>query len=133
MEIEKIKGIGLKYGAILRAAGITTSICMLNECAYPAGRKVISEKTGIGYTKILRWANLCDLCQVYGISTQYLELLEIAGIETIEELRNRSALNLYKAMKAINDDKEIVRKIPGVSDVQLWVEQAKAINSAVHY
>jgi len=119
MEIEKIKGIGLKYGAILRATGINTSICMLKEGAYPAGRKVISEKTGIGYTKILRWVNLCDLCQVYGISTQYLELLEMAGIETIEELRNRSALNLYKAMKAINDDKEIVRKIPGVSDVQL--------------
>jgi len=133
MEIEKIKGIGLKYGAILRATGINTSICMLKEGAYPAGRKVISEKTGIGYTKILRWVNLCDLCQVYGISTQYLELLEMAGIETIEELRNRSALNLYKAMKAINDDKEIVRKIPGVSDVQLWVEQAKVVNSEVHY
>ena len=133
MEIEKIEGVGHKYGAILRAAGISTSICMLKEGAYPAGRKVISEKTGIGCAKILKWVNFCDLCQVYGISTQYLELLEKVGVETIKELRNRSALNLYKTMKEINADKGIVRKIPGIMDVQMWIDQAKLINSAVHY
>jgi len=133
MDIEKIKGVGPKYGEILRAAGIMTSTCMLKEGAYPTGRKVISEKTGIGYAKILKWVNLCDLCQVYGISTQYAELLEVAGVTTIKELRFSNPLNLYKAMKTINADKEIVRKIPSITDVQLWVEQAKSINSAVHY
>jgi len=133
MDIEKIKGVGPKYGGILRAAGIMTSTCMLKEGADPTGRKVISEKTGIGYEKILKWVNLCDLSQVYGISTQYSELLELAGVETIKELCSSNPLNLYKSIKAINADKDIVRKIPGITDVQLWVEQAKSINSAVHY
>ena len=133
MDIEKIEGVGPKYGEILRASGIVTSKGMLKEGAYPAGRKVISEKTGIGCAKILKWVNLCDLSRVYGISTQYSELLEIAGVDTIKELGNRNALNLYKEMKAINTDKEIVRKIPGITDVQMWIEQAKSINLAVHY
>jgi len=133
MNIEDIEGIGPAYGEKLRTVEIITVESLLEKGANPAGRKMISEMTGIDSSKILKWVNLCDLCRISGISTQYSELLEIAGVDTVKELRNRNAENLHIKIQEVNAEKKLVRRTPGLQSVLSWVEQAKIMDPAVQY
>jgi len=133
MKIEDIEGIGPTFSEKLRIVEIITVESLLEKGAHPDGRKMISEMTGIESSKILKWVNLCDLCRISGVSTQYSELLEMAGVDTVKELRNRNAENLHTKIQEVNAEKYLVRKIPSLQSVSSWVEQAKKMDPAVQY
>lgn len=132
-KIEELEGIGPKYGEKLRNAGIETTEQLLTAGATPKGRKELEDKTGIDDKRILTWVNLADLCRINGVSTQYSELLEAAGVDTVKELRNRNAENLAVKMQEVNDAKKLVRQVPSAKSVTDWVEQAKSMDPAVSY
>ncbi|GAB1268043.1 hypothetical protein NBRC116493_12960 [Aurantivibrio infirmus] len=132
-KIEDIEGIGPAYAEKLGNAGIKTIEGLLKEGAEKSGRKSIAEKSGISDTLILNWVNKADLCRINGVSTQYADLLEEAGVDTVPELAQRNAANLTEKMKEVNDAKNLVRKVPSLSDVEKWVNQAKDLPRAVNY
>lgn len=72
--------------ACARAEGITTADALLDAAATPTGRKKLSEKTGIAESLILEWVNLADLFRIKGVSEEYSDLLEDAGVDTVAEL-----------------------------------------------
>jgi len=133
MKIEDIEGIGPKYGKILRDNGINSPAKLLSSCANPSGRKDLEKKTGMSHSHILRWVNLADLCRIKGVSTQYSELLEAAGVDSVKELRNRNAENLTEKMKEVNAAKKLVRAVPSGKLVADWVSQAKSMAPAITY
>jgi len=133
MKIEDIEGIGPKFGTKLREADIASVEKLLEKGANPKGRKTIAEQTGVDHGRILKWVNLCDLCRVSGISTQYSELLEMAGVDTVKELRNRNAENLHSKVEEVNAKKNLVRKTPGLKNIESWVDQAKKLTPVVSY
>jgi predicted flap endonuclease-1-like 5' DNA nuclease len=133
MKIEDIEGIGPKFGELLRNQGITSPQKLLDQACTRKGRQALAEKAGIDDGRILKWVNLCDLCRISGISTQYSELLEAAGVDTVKELRNRNAENLAEKMKEINASKKLVRQTPSLKSVLSWVDQAKKMDPKVSY
>ncbi len=132
-KIEKIEGIGPAYGEKLRNVGITTVEALLEAAASPKGRKELAEKTDITETLILEWANLADLFRIKGIGEEYSDLLEEAGVDTVVELARRNPENLYNTIKEINDEKKLVRALPGPNQVKSWVEQAKELPRVMTY
>ncbi|MHA1554621.1 MAG: DUF4332 domain-containing protein, partial [Alphaproteobacteria bacterium] len=100
--IEAIEGIGKVYGRKLAQVGIKTTGVLLGRAATPKGRKALAEESGIDDGRILKFANLADLMRVKGVAIQYSELLEAAGVDTVKELRNRRADNLYAKMAEVN-------------------------------
>lgn len=128
-----IEGIGATYAAKLQEAGITTQEKLLAEGGTAKGRKAIAESTGIGDGHILNWVNRADLARVKGIGEEYADLLECSGVDTVPELAQRNAANLYAKMCEVNDEKNLVRACPSESQVAEWVEQAKGMERAVHY
>lgn len=133
MKVEDIEGIGHKYGEMLRKEGINSPSKLLAAGSTVKGRRELAQKTGIDDGRILKWVNLCDLCRISGISTQYSELLEAAGVDTVKELRNRRADNLAGKMQEVNAARKLVRVTPSLKNVSNWVEQAKSIEPAVSY
>ena len=132
-KLEKIEGIGDVYAGKLRAGGIATIEALLEAGASPKGRKDLAEKTGIGDALILEWVNLADLFRIKGIGEEYSDLLEEAGVDTVPELAQRNADNLYAKMAEVNAEKNLVRKLPAASQVAGWVKQAKALDRVVTY
>jgi predicted flap endonuclease-1-like 5' DNA nuclease len=132
-KLEIIEGIGPIYAQQLREAGISTIEGLLESGATPEGRKEIQEATGIGAEFILDWVNRADLMRIRGIGEEYSDLLEKAGVDTVPELAQRNAENLYQKMNEVNADKELVRRPPSQSMVEEWVQQAKGLPRAVHY
>ncbi len=131
--IESIEGIGPVYGAKLRAINCSSPAKLLKDGATRAGRKAIAEKSGISDSIILRCVNMADLFRIKGVATQYAELLEAAGVDTVKELRNRNAANLTTAMENTNAEKKLTRKTPSLKMVEDWVAQAKKLDPVVTY
>ena len=84
-----IEGIGPVYKKKLKEAGIATTEKLLEVGGTPKGRKGLAEKTGIGDALILEWVNLSDLFRIKGVGSEYSDLLEEAGVDTVVELSNR--------------------------------------------
>ena len=131
--IEAIEGIGPKYGKKLKAVGCGSPKTLLRDGATRKGRKEICTKTGISDKIVLRCVNMADLFRVKGVATQYAELLEAAGVDTVKELRNRRPDNLTEAMAKTNAKKKLVRQLPSESMVKNWIAQAKKLKPIVTY
>ena len=61
-----------------------------------------------------------------GVAGQYAELLEAAGVDTVEELRNRNGENLAAKMAEVNAEKKLSGTAPSATEVQRWVDHAKS-------
>ena len=132
-KIDEIEGIGPAYREKLTAAGITTTDDLLSHCAKPAGRKKISENTGLSEKHILGWTNMADLMRVNGIGRQYAELLEASGVDTIKELRHRNAENLAAKMAEVNTEKNLSNATPSQSVIEDWIGKAKETDPLIEY
>jgi len=131
--IKKIEGIGDKFTTKLNSIGIRTLNQLLEGGATPTGRRKLEESTGISPKMILRWVNMADLFRIKGIGEEYSDLLEAAGVDTVPELAQRNAENLYAKMSEVNKAKKLVRQLPGANQVAKWIEQAKSLKRKVNY
>lgn len=132
-KIEDVEGIGEAIGAKLRAAGIKDTDSMLAACATPAQRKQLAEQTGLSDKQVLKFANMVDLYRINGVGSEYSELLEAAGVDTVPELAQRNAANLTAAMLKVNEEKKLTRRPPSEAEVTKWVEQAKGLPRMLQY
>jgi predicted flap endonuclease-1-like 5' DNA nuclease len=132
-KLSSIEGIGRVYAEKLEAGGIGSMEELLEKAGPRKGRKELAEHAGISEKLILAWVNRADLSRIRGISTQYADLLESAGVDTVPELARRNPENLVEAMAKANEDKNLVRKLPAPSQVQDWIAQSKELPRMVHY
>jgi len=133
MKISDIEGIGPAYATKLAKAGVRSVEGLLKAGASAKGRKEISAASGVDQTLILAWVNRADLYRIKGVGAQYSDLLEKAGVDTVVELSKRAAGNLYKKMVEVNQAKNLVNSLPGLKQVEDWVNQAKKLPRVVTY
>jgi predicted flap endonuclease-1-like 5' DNA nuclease len=129
----KIEGIGAAHEKKLNAAGLFSVQDLLEKGATPKGRKAIADKTGISDGVILEWANRADLFRIKGIGEEYADLLEAAGVDTVPELAQRKSDNLFQKVVEVNKVKKLVRKLPALSQIKNWVDQAKKLPRLLTY
>ena len=106
---------------------------MLKAAAARRGRRDLASRTGLAEKSILLWVNRADLMRVKGVGSEYSDLLEAAGVDTIKELRRRNPGNLLAAMTALNARKRLVRRLPTGAMVSGWVDAAKGTEPLVTY
>ena len=119
--ITDIGGIDGDVAASLKSAGIRSTAKLLEEARTVKGRKILAEKTGLPEKQLLCWANMADRMRIKGISKEYAELLQAAGVNTVKELRYRSPANLAKAMAEANMKRKMVRLLPSEKVVTRWM------------
>ena len=132
-KLAAIEGIGEVYSARLEEGGINSVEALLSSCCDKKGRKQLAEQLSISEKLLLGWANRADLARIKGISTQYADLLEAAGVDTVPELAQRNADNLHAKMVEVNTAKKLVRQVPALTQVQDWVSQASTLPRALTY
>jgi predicted flap endonuclease-1-like 5' DNA nuclease len=133
MNVAGIEGIGETYAAKLKQVGVVTVANLLEKGASAKGRKELAQATGVSDTLILKWVNRADMFRVKGVSTQYSDLLEAAGVDTVVELANRKAANLTAKLAEVNAEKKLVRQLPAESQVAAWIECAKGLERVMTY
>jgi predicted flap endonuclease-1-like 5' DNA nuclease len=132
-KIIDIEGIGPVYAEKLQAAGVSTVEQLLEKGATPKGREALATATGIDKSRILSWTNKADLMRVKGVGSEYSDLLEAAGVDTVKELRNRNAANLHAKMTEVNAEKKLVRQLPTLAQVEGYIAHAKELPPVMEY
>ncbi len=133
MRIIDIEGIGPTYAAKLSKIGIRTTDALLKKGATPEGRQQIGEAASIGHALVLEWVNLADLYRIKGVGSEYSDLLEEAGVDTVVELSKRDPEHLHGKMIEINKIKNLVNRRAGLKQVRNWIGQAKRLPRVVTY
>lgn len=132
-KIEEVEGIGPVFGEKLRAAGVTTTDQLLAAGKTKDNRAALAQKTGIGEAQILKWVNMVDLFRIKGVASEFAELLEAAGVDTVKELKHRVPANLAQKIAEVNQTRKLTRRVPTESVIAGWIEQAKKLPPAVEY
>ena len=133
----------IELGHVLRdgtpngALPIRIPLAMMNRHGLIAGA------TGTGKTKTLQLLAgqlskvgvPCFVADIKGVGSEYSDLLERAGVDTVVELATRNAANLSKQIKdlASKTGTKVVRRIPSEREITSWVSQAKKLPRAVEY
>jgi predicted flap endonuclease-1-like 5' DNA nuclease len=128
-----VEGIGPKYAEKLEKAGVKGTDNLLKMGSTPAGRKDLAGKSGINESLILEWVIHVDLYRIKGVGSEYSDLLEEAGVDTVVELAQRKAANLFAKMVEVNTTKKLVRKLPTQDQIEDWIGQAKKLPRAIKY
>lgn len=132
-KIEDVEGIGPVTGEKLRAAGVKDTDSLLENARTPKQRKELAEKAGLSDKQVLKFANMVDLYRISGVGSEYAELLEAAGVDTVPELARRNAANLTTAMTEVNEQKKLTRRVPTETEVSKWIAQAKDLPRMLDY
>ncbi|MFN8619349.1 MAG: DUF4332 domain-containing protein [Chloroflexota bacterium] len=132
-DVELVEGIGSGYGTQLRAVGIVTLEDLLLRGATRRGRQEIVDATGISGKLVLRWVNNADLFRIRGVGTQFADLLEAAGVDTVVELALRRPDNLTARLATTNEIRHLVRQVPSEAQVTDWIRQARELPRIVAY
>jgi predicted flap endonuclease-1-like 5' DNA nuclease len=132
-KIADIEGIGPVYAEKLKAAKVASTAALLKQGATPESRQALAEKSGIGHDLLLQWVNHVDLYRIKGVGSEYSDLLEAAGVDTVPELAQRDPANLYNTLMQANVEKKLVRRPPTEKQVKDWVKQAKKLKRVITY
>ena len=131
--ITDIDGIDGEAATTLKSAGIRSTERLLEAARTVKRRKTLAEKTGFDEKQLLCWANVADRMRIRGISKEYAELLQAAGVDTVKELKYRNPANLATAMADTNKKRKMVRLLPSEKVVCRWIESAKKLPLKITY
>jgi len=131
--ITDIDGIDAEAVTILKTVGIRSTGALLEAAHTAKGRKTLAIKTGFEEKQLLCWANVADRMRIRGISKEYAELLQAAGVDTVKELQYRNPSNLAKAMADANRKRKMVRLLPSEKVVERWIGHAKSLPLKISY
>jgi predicted flap endonuclease-1-like 5' DNA nuclease len=132
-KLMEIEGVGRVNAQTLKKAGVRSVEGLLQAGATPAGRKKVAKEAGFSTGTILQWVNHVDLFRIKGIGSEYSDLLEAAGVDSVMELKQRRPAALLEKMTAFNARKKLVRRLPTLSMVTRWVAQAKKLPRRISY
>ncbi len=134
MNIVEVEGIGPVYAEQLSAIGVATTDDLLSQGASRAGRAALEKATGIDGTQILKWVNRVDLMRIPGVGSEYSDLLEAGGVDSVAELAQRNPANLAQVFADLDAARpDWIRRVPSEDTVRGWVEAAKGMPRGVEY
>jgi len=132
LKLNGLKDVTPEIMATLRSARLNSSEKLLTAASQPKTRTELAKKLGIDARTLLEIANRADLGRIWGIGALYADLLEVAGVDTVIELRNRNPDNLFEKINQVAAELHVKRP-PLREEVHNWVNQAKQLERAIYY
>ena len=134
MKIEDVEGIGPVLGAKLREAGVQTTDDLLEKGGPRSARRLLAETSGIDESRLLEWVNHADLMRLPGVGSEYSDLLEAAGVDSLAELARRNPDNLAATFQELDAARpDWIRRLPSAATVAEWVEAAGTYERVVEH
>ncbi len=131
--ISSIEGLRGSNTEKLAEAGITTVENLLRLGSTRQGRKALADQLAVSDEQVLKWVNKADLFRIKGIGSQYADLLENAGVDSVPELAQRDPEHLLLQLQEINDNQQLVRSMPYLKQVSKWVARARELPRVVNH
>ena len=134
MKVEDVEGIGPVIAAKLQENGVHTTDDLLAKGGPRSGRELLAQTTGIDASRILEWVNHVDLMRLPGVGSEYSDLLEAAGVDSLAELARRNPDNLATTFQELDAARpDWIRRLPSVETVRDWVAAAASYEKVVEH
>lgn len=129
-DLSDISIIGKTFALKLKENGIITHCDLIGRTNTPSARENLEKELGVDKNLLLQWALLADMTRIAGI-TPYLNLLDEADIDSLEDLKKSNPCELVVLLKQLNEAHSIVKQPLSDKVVQHWVEEADKIEPIV--
>ncbi|GAB3544723.1 DUF4332 domain-containing protein [Spirosoma fluminis] len=129
----ELRGVTEAVLNALKGQGLVDGNALLEAAKTPQGRKALASASGVDAAAILELANRADLARIKGIGRVYSDLMEEAGVDTVNELAHRVPQNLHATLIQINKKRQFTQRPPSVEQVSDFVEQAKKLPVLLEY
>ena len=133
LAIGKLKSVTPELAAKFKACGYDSAEKLFEAVLTPKSREELATSLGVEKNVIIQLANRADLARIKGIAGVYGDLLEEAGVDTVKELKGRTAENLYAKLLEVNAAKNLTPKPPTLKNVQTWISLAKRRRKFLEY
>jgi predicted flap endonuclease-1-like 5' DNA nuclease len=130
-KLSELKGVSASLAKSLAELGITDSDQLLLAAVVPSELKAMAARLGISETVLQSLANRADLLRVPGIGPAYTELLNDAGINSVDDLRS-AGLGLFDRLVKAGETLG-VKSVPKQTEVTAWVNAAKEMPDAADW
>jgi predicted flap endonuclease-1-like 5' DNA nuclease len=127
-KLVEVEGIGPAYAEKLQAVGIErTDTLLLSDY------RRVAKATEISAKLLKDWRNMIDLTRISGIGSEYSDALIKVGISSCRVLARRRPEKVEAKLKALAEKTgtQVIRKLPGASEVADWIKQAKTMETLV--
>jgi predicted flap endonuclease-1-like 5' DNA nuclease len=126
MKVIEIEGIGKKYSLKLGRAGLD-NVEDLKKLTWEQINEV-AKKTKISPKLIDKWQEQADLMSLKGIGSEFAEVLNKIGIDSVKELSRRNSAKVLEKIKAFDIRRpNVIRKLPTNAQIDSWIKQAKEL------
>jgi hypothetical protein len=130
--VGELKGVTAELATALHAMGIVDIAQLLAAAGQYAVRAELAATLEIDDGTLLEFVNRADLMRIPGLTGDYIDLLMLAGVATVVELRRRIPENLYVKLLTVTLQHP-PPYLPRLDEVQQWVRTAKQLERAVYY
>jgi hypothetical protein len=116
LKVRKLEGIGIRSRVDLLRIGRSQ-----------LGRQDIARRTGIGVRQLTDWLNKADLMRIDGMSMVAIRLLEVAGIETVEDLAVARPEAILRKLREFGKRQSPNLQLPDLEQLTGWVEASSVL------
>lgn len=124
-KLEQIEGIGPFFAERLVHAGVNNSDELLTRCSTDDGKRRLADSCAISVGQLTTWMHQADLMRVSGIGSEFGQLLEVSGVESVKQLSERDPESIAHLMHRVNNERKLTRAVPSTKTVAKWVSRAK--------
>lgn len=130
MMLNKLYGMDDDAEARLKAYGIKYTDDLLAACNVMNGIERLALATGVDREHLTIIHQRADLERIRGIGDAYLVLLEESGVRNARELALIKPEDLRDRLNKVNEEKQLVGRIPALAMVNGWVRRAQYLTRA---
>jgi hypothetical protein len=132
-KIQDFPGVSKSVVQELDKLGISNTLQLFDHVLTPQRRSVISKKTGISESEIIRLAQLTDLSRIRWVNHTFAYVLLEAGYDSSEKVARADYKDLYERVSRLNEEREIYKGHIGLHDMKLCVEAARDVSLDFEY
>lgn len=121
--IKDLAGVSKKLAAEFKAAGLYTSEDLLRA----ERQRLALEVSGTSIQQIRNWQAIAGLLEINGLKLQLAEGLHANGVETLNELANKSLSSLRALIDKMHSDGLAFNK-PSDDELVVWIKDAVLLN-----
>jgi hypothetical protein len=123
--LAKLYGVDRDMETQLKSRGIRDSEDLLARYRSLGCASALANDLGLDEETARCLVNRAQLVRIRGIGEAYTMLLEAAGVKTLQDLAERSPVQLRGQFETINESAKIVGRVPALPMVNGWVTKAQ--------
>ncbi len=132
MMLNKLFGMVDEAETKLKARGIKYTDDLLTACGSATELSELAKVTGVDRNYLAKMSHRADLERIRGIGDAYIALLEEVGVNSARDLASISPDELRERLNKVNDEKNLVGRIPAPAMVNGWVKRAQYLTTSAH-